>query len=213
MTPIPTKVPSMEKIRKRLRDIIYLIDKLGRKIIYTDFEDAIGESTEITMPGFTSAGDFEKFKAKARAFLRDHQNHASIRKLRMNEALTPDDLTELERLLAESGIGDANEISRAKSESHGLGVFVRSLVGLDREAAKKALGNFLTGKTMNANQIEFVNMIVDHLTEHGVMDAALLYESPFTDITPKGPDSIFTPVQINEIFMILNEIQSRALAA
>ena len=207
------KVPSMEKIRKRLRALIYLIDKHGRKIIYADFEDAIGESTEIIMPGFTSAGDFEKFKAKARAFLRDHQNHASIRKLRMNEALTAEDLAELERLLAESGIGDANEISRAKSESHGLGVFVRSLVGLDREAAKKALGNFLTGKTMNANQIEFVNMIVDHLTEHGVMDAALLYESPFTDITPKGPDSIFTPVQIDKIFMILNEIQSRALAA
>gem|GEM_PF-2431030 len=26
-------------------------------------------------------------------------------------------------------------------------------------------------------------MIVDYLTEHGVMDATLLYESPFTDIT------------------------------
>jgi type I site-specific restriction endonuclease len=39
------------------------------------------------------------------------------------------------------------------------------------------------GKTLGANQIEFVNLIVDHLTEHGVMPAALLYESPFTDIT------------------------------
>ena len=43
---------------------------------------------------------------------------------------------------------------------------------------------FLTGKTLNASQIEFVNLIVDHLTEHGVMGAALLYESPFTDVTP-----------------------------
>ena len=41
-----------------------------------------------------------------------------------------------ERMLAESGIGAAEDIERAAAESHGLGLFVRSLVGLDREAAK-----------------------------------------------------------------------------
>ena len=55
---------------------------------------------------------------------------------------------------------------------------------MDREAAKDALGVFLTGKALSGNQIEFVNLIVDHLTERGVIEAARLYESPFTDITP-----------------------------
>ena len=49
---------------------------------------------------------------------------------------------------------------------------MRSLVGLDREAAKEALAGSSTGKTLSANQIEFVNLIVDHLTEHGVVDPA-----------------------------------------
>ena len=49
--------------------------------------------------------------------------------------------------------------------------------GLDREAAKKALGGFLAGKTWRANQIEFLNLIIDYLTEHGAMDARLLYDS------------------------------------
>ena len=31
-----------------------------------------------------------------------------------------------------------------------------SLVGLDRQAAKEALAGFMSGKTMSANQIEFV---------------------------------------------------------
>lgn len=206
-------VPMLEKVRRRLRSLISLIEKRNRKMIYTDFGDDMGEGKEITLPGFTSAGDFEKFREKARAFLRDHKDHGAVRKLRMNEALTPKDLAELEQLLADSGIGDSNDITRAKSESRGLGIFVRSLVGLDREAAKKALAKFLSGKNMNANQIEFVNMIVEHLTEHGVMDASLLYESPFTDITPKGPDGIFNPTQIDELFIILQQVQATAVVA
>jgi type I site-specific restriction endonuclease len=37
-------------------------------------------------------------------------------------------------------------------------------------------------------QIDFVKMVVDCLTLHGAMDAAILYESPFTDIMPQEPD-------------------------
>jgi type I restriction enzyme R subunit len=94
----------------------------------------------------------------------------------------------------------------------GLGLFVRSLVGLDREAAKEALAGFLAGKTLSANQIEFVNLIINHLTEHGVMRAALLYESPFTDITPQGLDGLFTFSQVDKLVLLLNEVHARAVA-
>src|SRR5207245_2965128 len=116
-----------------------------------------------------------------RAFLREHQDHLTIQKLRMNQPLTTTDLQELERMFSASGFANPNYLKRAKAENNGLGLFVRSLVGLDREAAKQALAGFIMGKTMSANQIEFVNLILDHLTEHGVMKAELLYESPFTD--------------------------------
>jgi type I restriction enzyme R subunit len=46
-------------------------------------------------------------------------------------------------------------------------------------------------------------MIIDYLTEHGVMDAALLYESPFTDITPQRPDELFTSSQVDELICLL----------
>ena len=71
---------------------------------------------------------------------------------------------------------------KAADESHGLGIFARSLVGMDRSAAKEALSEFLAGKSLTASQIEFVNLVVNHLTEQGVMEAAMLYESPFTDL-------------------------------
>jgi type I restriction enzyme R subunit len=205
-------IPMLERVRKRLRSLVKMIEKRRRKPIYTDFEDEMGSETGIELPGFATSGDFEKFRGKARAFLREHQEHVTIHKLRMNRALTATDIAELERMLAQSGIGDVGEIAHAKKESHGLGLFVRSLVGLDREAAKEALAGFLSGKTLGANQIEFVDLIVNHLTEHGVMDASLLYESPFTDITPQGPDGLFTSAQVDELVVLLDEVYARAVA-
>ena len=43
----------------------------------------------------------------------------------------------------------------------------------------------------SADQIEFIDLIVSELTANGVMDAARLYESPFLDISPQGPEGLF----------------------
>jgi type I restriction enzyme, R subunit len=206
-------IPMLEIVRRRLRDLVKLIEKQKRKTIYTDFEDVMGGETHVVLPGFREGTDYAKFLAKAQAFLRAHQDHIAIHKLRMNKALTAADLTELERMLVESGVGAAADVSRAKTEAHGLGLFVRSLVGMDRGAAKEALAGFLAGKTFGANQIEFVNLIVNHLTEHGVMNAALLYESPFTDLTPRGPDGLFSSTQVDELMAVLAAVRATAVAA
>jgi type I restriction enzyme R subunit len=206
-------VPMLEVMRRRLRDLVKLIEKRERRIVVTDFEDEMGPETAIPLPGFSAGTDFEKFRQKARVFLRAHQDHVAVRKLRSNRALTASDLAELERLLAASGVGGAAEIERAKADSDGLGLFIRSLVGLDREAAKEAMAGFISGRTPTASQIEFIDLIVNHLTEHGVMEPALLYESPFTDITPHGPDGLFTTAQVDDLVARLRRIRATAVAA
>ena len=205
--------PMLEMVRRRLRDLVKLIEKQQRKPIYTDFEDVMGGETGVVLPGLGEGTNYAKFRAKAQVFLRMHQDYVAIYKLRMNKALTVADLAELERILIENGVGAAEDLSRAKTESQGLGLFVRSLVGMDREAAKEALGGFLTSKSLSANQIEFVNLIVNHLTEHGAMDAERLYESPFTDFTPKGPDGFFSSAQVDELMAVLARVRRTATAA
>ncbi|HKN68109.1 MAG TPA: type I restriction-modification enzyme R subunit C-terminal domain-containing protein, partial [Gemmatimonadaceae bacterium] len=123
------------------------------------------------------------------------------------------DLAELERILAESGVGEPDEIRRAADAAHGLGLFVRSLVGMDRAAAKEVLANFIETRTLTANQLEFVNLIVDHLTEHGVIEPARLYESPFTDLTPQGPDRLFPSGELDALIRAIEGARATAVAA
>lgn len=204
--------PMLENVRKRLRLLVKLIEKGKRAVIYTDFRDTLGHEGRIELPGFGTGADFEKFQVKARQFLRAHENHEAIHKLRFNEPLTSADVGELERMLLDAGAATPDDINRAKSENYNLGLFLRSLAGLDREAAKKAFAGFLDGKTLTSNQIEFVNMIVDHLTQRGWIEASQLYESPFTDFSPRGIEGVFNPTQVKQLISVLRDIRQRAAA-
>jgi len=206
-------VPMLEIMRRRLRGLVQFIDKRQRKVVYTNFEDLIGGETTFELPGFGQGTDFAKFQVKARAFLRQHLDHIAIGKLRRNKPLTAADLAELERILAESGAGSPDDIRRAAEDSQGLGLFVRNLIGLDREAAKEAMASFIGGKKLTANQLEFINLIVDHLTEHGVVKPEQLYESPFTDLSPHGPDGIFSEGDVDTLLNALEAVRSTAIAA
>ncbi|MCX8005232.1 MAG: restriction endonuclease subunit R, partial [Burkholderiaceae bacterium] len=206
-------VPMLESLRRRLRALVQFIDKRQRKVVYTDFEDQMGSERAVSLPGLSVGTDLVRFRDKARAFLRQHLNHIAVQKVRLNRPLTATDLAELERMLVESGVGDAEDVRQAAERSQGLGLFVRSLVGLDRAAAKEALAGFLAGKTLTANQIEFVNLIIDDLAENGFIEPARLYESPFIDVGLHGPEGVFDAAQVTELLSALEAVRATARAA
>ena len=115
-------------------------------------------------------------------------------------------------MLLDAGIGEAGDIERARETSQGFGRFVRSLVGLDRAAVSEAFGEFLAAGTATAAQIEFINMVIEHLTDQGVMDPGLLYEPPFTDVAPTGPEQLFDEAKVVRLVSKIREINDSAVA-
>ncbi len=197
-------VPLLEFVRLRLRDLVQHIEPDRKAVVYSDFADEIGEETAHDLPEVGEV-DFVRFKQKARAFLRAHEDHITLHKLRQGRPLTSTDLGELEGMLLAAGIGDAGAIRRARMTGPGLGGFIRSLVGLDRQAVQDAFSAFIADGAATADQIEFIGLVVDHLTERGVMEPRLLYESPFTDVAPQGPDRIFDAPRTDRLFQLIEE--------
>lgn len=203
-------VPMLETVRRRLRALIKLLPKGQKMVVYTDFEDELGEAVPVDLPQVTSGLNMTKFREKARAFLRSHESHLALQRLKRNQALTPTDLDELEKMLIEAG-GTQPLIAEAKSQ--GLGIFIRSLVGLEREAAMQAFSELLQGSKATPEQIEFIELIVQELTQNGVVPPERLFESPFTDISAQGPMAVFPPTQVTKIVTVLRDIAQKAMAA
>ena len=203
-------VPMLEEVRRHLRALVGLIETSAQEPLYTNFADELGDLRELDAAALLSRDEFQQFRLRAREFLRAHEDHLTMQRLRRNQPLTPADLDELQLFLLSHGVGTEQAIQRAAEESNGLGLFIRSLVGLDRNAAKELFAEFLAEGTHTATQIRFINEIIDELTSRGVMDPERLYDPPFSDLAPTGPEGLFTSTEAGEIFDLLNLIRNRA---
>jgi type I restriction enzyme, R subunit len=203
-------VQMLEETRMRLRGLMGLIETISREPLYTNFADELGELRELDAAALLSRDEFQQFRLRAREFLRAHDDHLTMQRLRRNQPLTEADLNELQRFLISHGVGTEQAIQRAAEECNGFGLFIRSLVGLDRNAAKEVFAEFLADGTHTANQIRYINEIIDELTSRGLMDATRLYEPPFSDLAP-GPESLFSVVEVDNICHLLELIKTRAL--
>lgn len=207
---IDVTLPMLELVRLRLRGLVRLIERTVRNPIYTDFEDTISEESEVVLSGVTPGTNIERFRSKAEAYLRENLDNLALQRLRRNKQLTSSDLSALEDLLAAAGGGDI-DIAWATEHEGGVGLFVRGLVGLDRSAALEAFEQFLDHTRFSADQVRFINLIVDELTKNGVMEPSRLFESPYTDHAPTGPDYIFPETDVGEIVDTLRAIRRTAV--
>ena len=64
-----------------------------------------------------------------------------------------------------------------------LGIFIRSLVDMKRQAVSQAFSSVIAETKATPNQIEFIELIVSELPDNGAMEAVRLDESPFLDIS------------------------------
>ncbi|MFC4990645.1 type I restriction-modification enzyme R subunit C-terminal domain-containing protein [Rubritalea tangerina] len=134
-----------------------------------------------------------QYEKKVRASLQQNLDRIEIKKLREGKPLTPQDVEQLQNMLVQLGDTAGSQLldeMLVRNEAPNLLLFIRSCVGMSREAALKHFSSYLDSQSFSSTQIRFVELIVSQLTANGVVSAAALYEMPFTSIHAEGPDAV-----------------------
>jgi type I restriction enzyme R subunit len=205
-------LPRLENVRECLRTLINFIDKDDKKEVYTNFTDTVGSVRENETGQFREISELKQYRLKVEQYIKQHQNHMTIHKLKKNKPITDKDIEALEEMLFNSDVAESKErFEESYKRIEGLGPFIRSLVGLDKQAVNKAFADYLQNGNFASHQIRFVKKVIDYLTNKGTMDPEQLYEPPFTDEHYEGVDGVF-PNEAANIVSIIREINQNAVA-
>ena len=169
----------LEKVRKELRDLLqFLIGEKGKTFIL-DIQDIItddgnteGISTRVS------------YKQRIIDYLAANRNLPVLKKIYNLEQLSVEDIQELERILwMELGsMEDYIKHTEGMLCGGNVAAFIRSLIGVDRQEALNMFSIFLTDNTLNTEQEEFLNTIVQYVYENGdITKEIVVNEAPFDE--------------------------------
>ena len=199
----------LEEVRRKIRGLINFIERESKKPLYTNFRDTIGEGEIIDNKQLIETDEFEEFRQQTRNICKKYEDNLTIQRLKKNKALTQEDLNQLEAFLIEQNIGDKKMIDEVIKREHSLGLFIRKLIGLDRTAAIEVFSEFLNDGIYSSKQIQFINEIINYLTQHGVMDIGRIYEQPFNEIA-SSPEDLFKESDLDKICSLIKFVKERA---
>lgn len=202
-------VPALHDHRLALRDLIKFIDKVNKPVLYTNFEDEFTGNIEEFEFSIGGTG-LEPYRKRIEKFVRDNENHITIHRIRTNKPITKKELDELERMILAMDEKINKEVLEKTLDGQPLGQFIRSIIGLDINAAKEAFSEFLNGISLNADQQTFINRLIDFLSVKGTIEKKMLFDVPFTEINHEGITGVFPIEQAAKVISVIDRINENA---
>ena len=175
------KTPELDKleyVRVQLRDLIkHLKDDANGQTFNVDIEDFIEYVGETE-----SLFSVKTYKQRVIDYLIENSWNPVIQKIRNLEPITRADTVELEKVLWNE-LGTREEYNKFTFNTLAGGnvaAFIRSIVGLDKQAAEKRFSQFLSDNQLNSQQQEYLKTIINYVNENGdITTDVLINESPF----------------------------------
>jgi len=199
----------LDSIREELRELIIYLETSSKEIIYSNILDS-----EITLtfnePNLASNYG-NAYRRRVESYIRENKYQLTIAKLSSNLPITSEELKLLEILLFDGAERGTREDFMNEYGTEPLGVFIRSIIGLDINAAQDAFADFLQIGNLRANQLTFIQSIISHLTKNGTIAPSMLFEPPFTDSNDQGLIGVFDDGQSHKVISIIEKINENAL--
>lgn len=87
---------------------------------------------------------------------------------------------------------------------------MREIIGVDPQAIEEHFKGLLhTHSTLTAQQVRFMNLLKNYIAQHGSIVIGTLYDVPFTSVSYKGIDGVFTSDDVGELITVLQPFLKR----
>jgi type I restriction enzyme, R subunit len=203
-------VGTVERIRKDLRELIKFLDDddASQRTYYTNFIDDINVNDP--WKNAENLGDeFKDYREVLSRYLDKHTDISGVWKLKNNIALSPEDIVELEKIIYSSEVSNKEQFDQY-AQNTPLGLFIRTLVGMERQAVSEAFAGFLSENTFNSRQIDCIDIIIDHFVNNGLMEKKSLTKQPFKDYHAEGIIGLFGRDNMIKLVNVIEEINQTA---
>lgn len=207
-------VQQLEVIRQELRDLIqFLKDEKKLDPVYTSFTDELHLDMVEEVDLLATYTSLQSYKDRVEAFIRKNKSHLVIDKLYKNLPITINELEVLEQFLMKEALESKDRFIKEYGEQP-LGKFVRNIIGLDIEIANQLFADFISKGNLNANQITFIQKIINYLNQKGVIEKQLLTQAPFNEQHDQGVFGIFPEEdQVMKVIQVINQVNQNAMFA
>ncbi|KAF5039266.1 hypothetical protein DSECCO2_545740 [anaerobic digester metagenome] len=203
-------VGKIEDVRVTVRELMKYLESSSKEPVYTSFDDDIDINNIVEEPVILMSQSLQSYRDRVESYIRNNRHHLTIQKLRNNVPITHNELVALENMLFDGQERGTKEKFIEEYGAQPLGVFIRSIVGLDISAANDAFSEFLQKGNLRADQMTFIKNIIDFLTKNGTIDKAMLFEQPFTDINDMGILGVFDDADTMKVTRIIDLINRNA---
>jgi len=203
-------INGLDDVRIELRDLMKYLDKESQVHVITTFEDTL-DIDGVSEPDVIGTHvTLKSYRDRVESYVRNHKEHVVIQKLKANKPITELDLKTLEGILFDGEIGTKQDYINTYGDKP-LGEFIRSIVGLDKSAAQAAFAEFIQAGNLRADQITFINNIIDFLSTNGTIDKAMLFQSPFTFAHQDGLLGVFDDADAEKVIRLVDAVNTNAL--
>lgn len=199
----------LDSVREELRELVQYLESSTKEIIYTNLIDS--DITVTINEPVLKSNYGQSYRRRVESFIRENKNQLTISKLLTNQPITVQELKLLEDILFDGDERGTIEDFQKEFGTEPLGVFIRTILGLDVKVAQQAFSEFLQTGSLRADQMTFIQNIITYLTKNGTIEPSMLFESPFTDLNDQGLIGIFEDGDAHKVISIIERINENAI--
>lgn len=170
-----------EQTRKDLRGLMKFIERKYYPDVIVDLTDPTEGITE--GDPLDSSNDFADYRKRVNKYIEENPDNLAIFKLTHNTPLTESELKDLQLIFLHD-LGTEEDYKKEFKET-ALGITIRKLATMDREAVKGAFASFANKYQLNSYQMEFVERLINYIRDNGyISELGQLMKPPFSTGIP-----------------------------